>query len=405
MPSRRTVLGAGAATAASLGTLWTVRDGPIQASDPPPDTWPQHRHDASNTARADLPVPSEPTVAWSRRAIEPSFPSLVVGTDAVYVGGQGVTALGREAGRRRWYTDTVGSELALGNLRGDVPTLYVAHGTENDGPGGRSYTLRAYDATDGTERWRHGLPSSAYGIVPTRAGIIVGCHDVLLAVGRDGRRRWTEEPPGSGAVYPVVHQGTLYAGLPGYVRRYRHRRLLATLLGFPPDTDWRGRDTGLPVPPTATRGRLVMGTESPAFEGGDPVVHAFDLNSGERLWGASPQLTVDRQVLTPVPFGTTGLTALSVGEPDTGTERTLIVGIDLQDGSFEFRRLVNARPQHVAAGADCAVLGGNRGALCAYEPDGHERWQTTVSGRVAGLAVLNRRVIVARADGHVEVFA
>ncbi len=79
MPSRRTVLGVGAVASFSLGTLFTVRSGPIRTHDPPSDSWPQYRCDASDTARTDLPVPGEPTVAWSRRAVGPVFPSPVVG--------------------------------------------------------------------------------------------------------------------------------------------------------------------------------------------------------------------------------------------------------------------------------------------------------------------------------------
>ena len=403
MPSRRTVLGAGAVAAVPLGAVSTVRSGPIQTLDPPDDSWPQHRYDAANTARTDLSIPSEPTTEWSRRAVGRSFPSLVVGNEAVFAGGAGITALDRSTGRRRWHEDAAGNELALVDVGSDEPTLYVAHGVGPNEPDERSPALRAYDATDGTERWRHEIPTPAYGLVPTEAGVVLGCHGTLLAVGRNGRRHWTEEPPGSGAVHPMIHEGTLYAGLPGYVRRYRRRRHLALLFGSPPDVGWQGSDTSGAGPPTAACGNLVMGTEQAAFESTDPVVHAFDLASGERQWGAGPRTATRRRMLTPVQFGNTGLTAIRVTDGDDDSETTFVAGIDLRDGGVEFRRPVNGWFRRVAAGTDCAVFGGRGGDLRAYWPDGRERWQTEVAAPITDLAVLDGRVIVAQANGDVTV--
>lgn len=403
MPSRRTVLGAGAV--ASLGALSTVRSGPIQTLDPPGDSWPQHRYDASNTARTDLPIPSDPTIRWSRSAVGRSLSSLVVGPETVFAGGIEITALDRRTGRQRWHKDATGNKLALVDVGSNDPTLYVAHGIDPYGSKELSPALRAYNAIDGTERWRHKIPRQAYDLVPTEPGVIVSCHDALLAVGRNGRRHWTTDPPALGEVYPMIHQGTLYAGLPGYVRQYGRRRQLDLLLGLPPDVGWHTSEvSALPRPPTVARGNLVMGSEQQTFESGDPVLHALDLDSGDRQWGAGPRTETRRQMLTPVQVGNTGLTAIRSIDDDDDSEATFIAGINLQDGSVEFRRAVTDWFPQVAAGANCAVFGGKSGDIRAYWPDGRERWQIKMgAARVTDLAVLDGRIITAQANGDIAV--
>ncbi|MFB6087786.1 MAG: PQQ-binding-like beta-propeller repeat protein [Haloarculaceae archaeon] len=402
MPSRRTILKAGTAGGLALGTgaLWTVRAGPVAVADPPADTWPQHRHDAANTARSAGSLPVNPTVAWSRQAVQRSWPSLVVGTDRVYVCGTEIAALARSDGRRQWRVDAAGSVLALGSVGSD-PTLYVAHGYANDDAGRQTETLRAYDATDGTERWRHTLPMPVYGLVMTRDSLIAGCHGELVAVGHDGRRRWRRRADGLGAVYPMVHEGTLYAGLPGYVRRYRHRRLLAALLGQPPDTAWTGEDTSRAAPPTAAKGQLVMGSGQSAIDDGDPVVYGFDLAAGTREWGAGPRTDTWRGALTPVQFGHTGLTAVWTEKEDEVFGSSRVVGIDLRDGSRQFATAVDASFSSVAAGSDGAVFADSDGAIRAYHPDGRERWAVDAETGVTDVAVLDGRVFAAQEDGRV----
>ncbi|WP_283402503.1 hypothetical protein [Halorubrum sp. DM2] len=201
----------------------------------------------------------------------------------------------------------------------------------------------------------------------------------------------------------MIHEGRLYAGLPGYVRQYRHRRHLDLLLGFPPDVGWRGSDTSRPKPPTVACSNLVMGTEQATFESEDPVVHAFDLTSGERQWGAGPRTATRRRMLTPVQFGNTGLTAIHVSDGDDNSETTFIAGINLQDGSVEFRQSVNDWFWRVAAGANCTVFGGYSGNLRTYWPDGRERWQTKVGASVTDLVVLDGRIITAQANGDITV--
>lgn len=399
MPSRRAIVGAGAVGSLSLGSVLSVRSGPIQTLTPPENSWPQHRYDASNTAQSDLPVPSEPTVEWSRHADEHPYPSLVVGPETVFVGGTGITALDRSTGHQRWHTDAAGNKLALAGVGSAEPTLYVAHGRSYGG----SPTLRAYNATDGTERWRHDLPGPAYDLIPRETGVVLGCHGSLLAVGRNGRRYWTENPPGLGAVHPMIHEGTLYAGLPGYVRQYRSRRHLALLLGSPPEVGWVGRDTSGSTSPTVACGNLVMGSEQAAFESDDPALHAFDLASGERQWGAGPRTATRRRMLTPVQFGTTGVTAIRAIDRDENSDATFVAGINLRDGSIEFQQPTDDWLWQVAAGSDCVVFGGLGGDLRAYRPDGHERWQTELSDSVTDIAVLDEQIIAAQGDGTVVV--
>lgn len=408
MPSRRTVLRAGAAggLAAGAGTLWATRTGPIRTTDPPPDTWPQHRRDAANTARADHSVPAGATVEWERDAISDSIPSLVVGTDRVYVCGDGIAALSRTDGEVEWRVDAVGSTLALADVESDAPTLYVAHGRANDDELNRrdAPALRAYDATDGTERWRRSLPTLAYDVLVTDARVILGCHGTLLAVDRNGSRRWRLEPEGLGRVYPMVHEGTLYAGLPGYVRRYRRGRVLGSLLGTPFSVDWTGEDTSGPAPPTVAGELLLMGSEQAYFEGDDPVVYAFDRGSGERAWSAGPRTETLRRALTPVQFGTVALTAFYSHGQEAAGDSGRIAGLDLQDGSRRFSLPVEEPLWCVAAGSDCAVFGGEDSELRAVRPDGRERWHVDTAAAVTDVAVLDGQVLAARRDGHVVAF-
>lgn len=399
MPSRRRLLGGVAAGGATvLGTGWVGRVGPVETRPPGRDAWPLERRDAANTASTHGTVPDDPGVAWERAVEGVGGPAtLVVDREAVYVGANRPVALDRSDGSRRWDAAAPGNALALADGR-----LYAATGRTHrtsDSP-----TVRAYDAADGTELWARSLPSPAHGVVPTADGPLVGCHGSLLGVGLDGSDRWRLDPPGLGAVYPMVHDGSLYAGHPGYVRRYRRRRLLDLPFGTGPDPAWRGGDVSGSRPPTVVAGRLVLGSERARVDRGDPAVHAFDLADGRRAWDAVPGSDERVTALTPARVGDVGVTGVDrrVDEDRTAA----VVGLDLRNGSHLWRVPLDTLPRAVAATRDRFLVagGGDRsvtgGFVRAYAPDGSERWAVDLPAGVAAVAPVDGAVFATLDDGR-----
>ncbi len=402
MPSRRKLLGGVAGGGVTLvGAGWVGRLGPVETRPPDADAWPLERRDATNAASTDAPAPGNPGVAWKRAATgDDGQSSLVVGRETVYVGGGRVVALDRTDGSSRWDVAASGNALALAD-----GNLYAAPG--RTAPDSESPTLRAYDTADGTELWTRSLPSPVYGLLSTADGLFVGCHGSLLGVGHGGDERWRLDAPGAGAVYPMVHDGSLYAGHPGYVRRYGRRRLLDVPLGAGPDPAWEGEDVSGSRPSTVVAGRLVMGSEQARVDRGDPAVHAFDLADGERAWNAVPGpdgSEVSVAALTPArvdDVGATGVVRL------TDRERTYaVVGLDLRDGTRLWRRSLDGVPRAVAATRDGFLVAGGGtlsavdGYVRAYAPDGSERWTVPLPAGASAVAPVDGAVFAALDDGR-----
>ena len=403
MPSRRRLLGGVAAAGATLtGAGWLGRLGPVETRSPDSDAWPLERRDATNSASTDALAPEDPSVDWEREALGGrGFPTLVVDRDTVYVGGNRVATLDRSDGSLLWDADVPGDALALSD-----GALYAASG--RTAPDADAPALRAFGAADGTERWSRSLPSPAYGLLATADGLFVGCHGSLVGVGPGGGDRWRLDAPGSGAVYPMVHDGSLYAGHPGYVRRYGRRRLLDVPLGSGPDPVWEGGEVSGSRPPTVVAGNLIMGSDQAPVDCGDPAVHAFDLEDGERAWDTVPGPTeseVGVTALTPARVGDVGATAVVRREDGERTSRVL--GLDLDDGATLRREPLDAVPRAVAGSRNVFLVAGGGdpsvtdGYVRAYDQDGNDRWDVDFDAGVTAVAPVEGAVFVALEDGRV----
>lgn len=423
MPSRRQVL-AGLGSVAGLGLVGfgvgeSVGVGDIETTTPPPDTWPQVRRDAANTASTTAELPSDPSVEWSVGAIaDGRYASVVADADTAYVGGSTIAAHDRGSGANRWRVSAPGELLAVH----DDTLLATSSRATDDGTG--RWTLRAYDVQNGAERWRADLPSVAYGLTPTDDAVFVGCHGSLAAFGLEGGHRWTLGTLGLGVIRPAVHDGTLYSTLAGTVSRFEARSVVDVPLDGSPDAAWEAENVygGYPAVLDDT---LLVGNDRTIVDVGDPGVTAIDADVGDVTWRAIEGPSADREelvtALTPAEIGgedapNVGVTGVrrrgAYGNDDTETTNS-VVGLDLESGEARWRAELSGQVSAVAGVAGAAVVAttegpdGETGTVRAYSPDGDERWRialgdstSTVRPAVADVAPLDGQLLAVVGDGR-----
>lgn len=298
--TRRTFFGALLLTGGGYATSQYPAD-PTETTRPTPGTWPAPRYDAANTAtNPHAEIRDNPSIDW-RTSLDVGH--LVVGRDHVFVGGDRLSALGRETGELVWQRTPLGG----------VEHLAVRDGlVYHSGGEVRNSHVRAVDAQTGDLRW--GLqPPAVWDAVLADRELVLSCSefgssesDRLLAIDlATGERRW-EWTEGAHAGLAAA-DGHLY-GMNGHLTRHAARDLLDTVTNAGPDRDWvvdrttsvrrpviaDGRvltagvvasRTKRPEPPT-TAGPNWSPSSSQSEHPPIPALAAHDPASGNRLWGA-----------------------------------------------------------------------------------------------------------------------
>lgn len=226
MPSRRDVLKAGGLLAAGGAGSVAARYGAWSPALPTPaeETWPQPRYGYGNTGHNPdaRPPTSSPSVAWMGE-VTGGVNALVAGPQNLYAGtGHAVYAFEYLQEYPRWDRPASGYQLAVAD------GVVVAAGRSR---------VTAFEAANGTERWRRLMDGYAYGLLVDEQTVYVGWNGRLDAYDvASGRRRWSVST--SSRSYPGFDgDRLLVAG--SDLRAYKPRSALAGTLGDGPTRAWQ----------------------------------------------------------------------------------------------------------------------------------------------------------------------
>ena len=225
MPSRRQVLAVSGAVAAGLAGCSTLD------SDPPPvdvrrdqfrseDLWPSFNGHSANTAYSPSgrPIRSEPSVAW-RAPVDSGLGYLVVGPRRVfYPDGNVLRAFDAADGTERWRRTAAepGDESERGIAS---PPAYLRRVSIDDGPelvvvavAGAPNELRAY-TVGGDPAWRTQTPAGgrpvggpAYEPRTNRVCVGTTAERVLCVEGRTGDVVWSRRVFGAVEAVPATNE-------------------------------------------------------------------------------------------------------------------------------------------------------------------------------------------------------
>lgn len=350
-------------------------------------SWPRFKYDASNTGHST--TASGPrdgvTESWRYRTDGGWNAPPVADEDTVYVGGDGLYALDRETGVKRWefrvgekldfsgpsvgedvvccvnfdeYNNVLygvnaadGSERwshELGGQTLDSPVTVVDGTVYVTGP----FETHAIDVSSGEQEWAVSPGMQAEGSVPavTSDTVYVSDSAGLRALDRsDGSERWTYDI--SDSLSPAVDGGRVYVG--GYQGdQWR-------VVGVDAESgtgEWQATlgETDVGGSPTLLDGRLFVSAGQ---------LHAFDTETGEELWTS--------------PYGAGGL---AINSPVTdgellyavNTASDYVAALDPTDGSLQWRfELEDPRggsPEMPALAGDTVFAHGSQ-TLYALVPD------------------------------------
>jgi outer membrane protein assembly factor BamB len=418
MPSRRALLAGAAGLVAGGGLVADrVRLGEVDDWTPTADTWPLSRYDLANTAAVpDVSVPDDPTVDWTASVAASSQfapQALVVDTDRVYAGADGLVALDRGGGSKVWSDERPVDALARRGGR-----LFVAGGD------GESPRVAARDAATGDTAWTRDLPALPAGLTVAAGMVLTTTRFGSVAREQDtGIRRWGGESPDLRA-QPLVHDGALF-GHDGYeLVRYRPRSALDVPLRAVPPAEWRSvtqvERIGAPV--GAGSRVLVPGTRYGfRTDAGAPAFRAVDATTGEVAWRAIR--SDERDAFLGSRYAAVdaardrvyaGVYRQWTSEPTTGERfRATVRAFALEDGAVEWtheagtgrfvRDVVFAGDRVLLATArDEDATGGAPGDVRALDPtDGRERWRVAFDAPARTLAPVDGTVFAMTGNGLV----
>ena len=400
-PSRRQVL-AGAAMLATAGVADLVHLGGIEGWAPDPDTWPLARFDAANTASTDATPPADPGVAWEYDELGyADRTALVVGSERVYAGGDGLVALDRTDGRPAWAAPGASS----GRLALRDGTLYSAVADEDRGV---EAGLRALEAAGGTRRWGRATPVEAVSLTVAGGTLFVGFDGGFAAVdAASGRRRWRVDT--GRPVSLAVHAGDLYAATwLGSVTRFAHRDLLDVALGSGPPSRWESTGPAVDAigPPVPTGDLVLAGQRD---DDGAAGVVAARHASGAVAWTAAGD-DAGRSLRATAPAVAGGIAVAGVRRGrSTEVVRGESFALSLGDGSVRWRVPHDAAYATTVAVVDGTALVGTRttgparaGSVRAYDlRTGEPRWRVDLGAEVTALAPVDGAVFATTHDGDV----
>jgi outer membrane protein assembly factor BamB len=311
--SRRTVIAGaaavvGLAVAGGIGVALGTRGTPPAPAPAPPTT-----ELAAPPATPAQRAPARATVRWT--ASGPQTPrGVVAAQDVVYVGGSGtVVALDVATGGVRWrfdapaggvgidpdgvelaafedvvYAATRGGWFALDartgrlrwNVRSSTTAGYQAYGVPHVGSGGgaaylaHGNTVRAVDATSGTERWRHRVAGN-FAVSPTVDGARILVSDGTGVDALDaatGRLLWRHPADDDNVTELAVADGAVFLAVNG--------RGVVALDASTGAVRWQaavGAGGVDPQRPVVVDGVVVV-------RGRDELLHAFDAATGAPRW-------------------------------------------------------------------------------------------------------------------------
>lgn len=395
MPSitRRRLLGAGAAAAAGAGVVeQTAGPSPrFEVTPPAPGSWPMPQYGPRNTGynpHAAIPR-EEPAVAW-RADAGTDVAALAVADDAVFVGGShGVAAFDAADGSERWRKLVSAATLCVH----DGAVFAVS---------GEVGMVTAIDAASGDVVWQWERDGRAgHAVVAAGDTVYAGLHGVLAALdAATGDRRWELDVGGLGRVGAAVADGRLYAGGPGPTVAYEPRHGIDAVRHAGPRLAWEAEGPSFGYPPTVAGGRVFVGSEGLGSRDGPQSVHAYDAASGGTEW-ATP---VARQTLSPAVADGVGFVAAT--EPhDAEADDGRLVALDLDSGDEAWRvDLADWAARPVVAGGVVAVgvYAGVESPVAAFDAASGDRlWTRRVDGDSHRLAAVGGTLYVGTRAGSV----
>ncbi|WP_380679686.1 PQQ-binding-like beta-propeller repeat protein [Salinigranum sp. GCM10025319] len=355
----------------------------------PPETWPSAAKDAHNSRYApDGSPPDRRKIAW-RAPIDSvdRFPPIVTETGVFVLSRDTFRGFDRD-GTERW-------SLSLGDdeFVGGAPTAIP--GWDRIALGNGAGRLRLIDAETGrvaAERtYAEGIDAAVVApardrelYVTTERGRIHA-----LGLGSDGlTTRWTHDAFGGVDHAPAVGE-RIVVGTTAGVECLDHG-------GY---GRWR-RDLSDPVVtrPTLAGDLVLVGTRG-------HVLHAFDVETGERLW--------HRTIIKNAHAGESIEGVAATPDSIYVTDSRAVHALTRHDGRRRWRHHDWERSFGPPVAVDGAVLVADGDGLSAFDPDGGPgfgslrpdpvRWRFVPEGSPRGLAVVGDRtyLTVARADGDV----
>ncbi|WP_255150016.1 PQQ-binding-like beta-propeller repeat protein [Halorarius halobius] len=374
MPSRRTVLGSGAAaaTAALAGCSALGSDATRQVSadwSPAEGTWPLPRFDRSATAHGTASPPANDPVERWRVDVEGSVESVVAAADRVFVLTLGddsrsrLYCLGTD-GTRRW-SERFG-DRRIQHLAAVDGRLYAyGDAVVALSPSGDREWVSQFD--DGV--WLSTLvelDGVVYVASAFNRGVLAGLHadsgDVLW-------RTDPEEPSVSLADDRLcgTHE------FDGVTLRETDRGLVTRLGGgAPPVARRHPVDRRLVGPPAVADGVAYLGGISTTVDDGPPTASALALESGETLWTAEGADAETELFAPTVLDGRVAFEAFDGDPPFAGR----LVAVDRTTGSVDWAWNPDGLPVEPVA-ADGRVYAVASGTLVGIAADGTRLFERT----------------------------
>ncbi|ADD05639.1 PQQ repeat protein [Natrialba magadii ATCC 43099] len=406
MPSRRSVLGAGATAGFATVAGCLGSNHSFGALETDANSWRQSRYDLHNTAaNIDATVPDDPDERWR---FEPKSPvravnGLVVGEDVVLAGSEraastSLVALDRDTGERLWAADDEAASvdsLALGDER-----VYTAS-TER--------AVTAYDRETGEQQWVDDGQSSARTVGATVLfdGDIVyrgDYHRLTAYDATSGDELW--ELSGYGGC--AIADGQLFRGS-GRLAAYHPADSWFSLGSEnPPENQWEVRGNGTGHPPVVWNDLVLSSTRDGPLSDSERL-QAYAAADGALEWELEYQ---DAHIIPPAIVGERAVFHAGRGDWSDSDEPSKLVAID-SEGAIDWEiETAWEMPTLVAAGETVFVGGENDApALAAIDPEtGETRWEREVRGegvRLAGtasLAAVDGLLVVGTEHGQVVAY-
>lgn len=240
--------------------------------------------------------------------------------------------------------------------------------------------IHAFRTTDGTRRWHHSFPKSAWFGPRVGSGLIVAVDfETLVAFDAEtGTEQWrhTWPPEGTMSSMPVIGEETLYVGNSSLPTSHTESKYPEDLFAFDltdGDLRWKrdlAEQDSLTGTPLLHDGTLYVQTERSGLFALDPA------DGGER-WQTSPGETHDRAIGGPTLVDQTDTLVASVGRS--------VYGLGVADGREQWR-VDGTRTASVRDGTTVYAAGPlEDGATTLYAlaaSDGSEQWAVTRPGHL-----------------------
>lgn len=367
----------------------------------PDQTWPLPDRSVTNDAYAPESVAFDetPSVAWTAEATDPmetthydpTFTSPLVADADVYAVNELV--YGPQVEVPDWqylraYDRSDGSERWTYEFRdegeGDAPTPTLPAVRGGLVFVGTHQTLHAVHRQDGTESWTRSFDDRLMTVHPTSEYTFVVAYDRLVAIDDSGATAWERELYDVALAAPALGERSLYVGTSG---RHIH--------AFDPATGEERWDRRVHDPTEGEQGgwavRNVVATAGGVFAnraGG--YVYAFD-RSGALVWTAD---------------GNGGALATDGSRVFCGAAEGRIQALDVASGEVRWTRAYEGTDRFEDAVLAEGVLyaansfGATRGVLAIDPEDGGELWR--YEGDVDRLALAAETVYTVEDDGSLR---